>query len=110
MNPCLHCNTAMEAINFISFISLFFSICCNFVHVRLCFSCVKFYLDAIEVVRPLQSLSAEEFFPRGDRYDGLRACVGESMCVELHKLRVFMVSVSQLIEVPYVLISVKVYV
>ncbi|XP_022614321.1 ubiquitin-like modifier-activating enzyme 6 [Seriola dumerili] len=50
-----------------------------------------FYLDAIEVVRPLQSLSAEEFFPRGDRYDGLRACIGESMCLELHKLRVFMV-------------------
>ncbi|XP_071385741.1 ubiquitin-like modifier-activating enzyme 6 [Centroberyx affinis] len=50
-----------------------------------------FYLDAIEVVKPLQSLSAEEFSPRGDRYDGLRACVGESMCLELHKLRVFMV-------------------
>ncbi|XP_062285268.1 ubiquitin-like modifier-activating enzyme 6 isoform X2 [Scomber scombrus] len=50
-----------------------------------------FYLDAIEVVRPLQSLPAEEFFPRGDRYDGLRACIGESMCEELHKLRVFMV-------------------
>lgn len=51
----------------------------------------QFYLDAIEVVRPLQSLSAEEFFPRADRYDGLRACIGESMCLELHKLRVFMV-------------------
>uniref|UniRef100_A0A8C7Z0C3 E1 ubiquitin-activating enzyme n=1 Tax=Oryzias sinensis TaxID=183150 RepID=A0A8C7Z0C3_9TELE len=50
-----------------------------------------FYLDALEVVRPLQSLSAEEFFPRGDRYDGLRACIGESMLLELHKLRVFMV-------------------
>ncbi|KAK5866066.1 hypothetical protein PBY51_020283 [Eleginops maclovinus] len=50
-----------------------------------------FYLDAIEVVRPLQSVSAEEFLPKGDRYDGLRACIGESMCLELHKLRVFMV-------------------
>ncbi|XP_030003372.1 ubiquitin-like modifier-activating enzyme 6 isoform X1 [Sphaeramia orbicularis] len=50
-----------------------------------------FYLDAMEVVRPLQSYSAEEFSPRGDRYDGLRACIGESMCLELHKLRVFMV-------------------
>ncbi|GLD66426.1 ubiquitin-like modifier-activating enzyme 6, partial [Lates japonicus] len=50
-----------------------------------------FYLDAIEVVKPLQSLSPEEFSPRGDRYDGLRACIGESMCLELHKLRVFMV-------------------
>uniref|UniRef100_A0A8C7LG80 Ubiquitin like modifier activating enzyme 6 n=1 Tax=Oncorhynchus kisutch TaxID=8019 RepID=A0A8C7LG80_ONCKI len=27
----------------------------------------------------------------GDRYDGLRACIGETMCLELHKLRVFMV-------------------
>ncbi|XP_042341101.1 ubiquitin-like modifier-activating enzyme 6 [Plectropomus leopardus] len=50
-----------------------------------------FFLDAIEVVRPLQSVSVEEFFPKGDRYDGLRACIGESMCLELHKLRVFMV-------------------
>ncbi|XP_036962389.1 ubiquitin-like modifier-activating enzyme 6 [Acanthopagrus latus] len=50
-----------------------------------------FYLDAIEVVSPLQSVPVEEFFPRGDRYDGLRACIGESMCQQLHKLRVFMV-------------------
>ncbi|XP_034543207.1 ubiquitin-like modifier-activating enzyme 6 [Notolabrus celidotus] len=50
-----------------------------------------FYLDATEVVRPLQTLSTEEFTPRGDRYDGLRACIGESMCLELQKLRVFMV-------------------
>ena len=41
--------------------------------------------------RPLQSLPAEEFSSRSDRYDGLRACIGESMCLELHKLRVFMV-------------------
>ena len=52
---------------------------------------VQFYLDATEVVRPLQSVSVEEFFPKGDRYDGLRACIGESLCLELHKLRVFMV-------------------
>uniref|UniRef100_A0A3B3YPT2 Ubiquitin-like modifier-activating enzyme 6 n=1 Tax=Poecilia mexicana TaxID=48701 RepID=A0A3B3YPT2_9TELE len=50
-----------------------------------------FYLDTTELVRPLQSLAVEEFFPRGDRYDGLRACIGESLCLELHKLRVFMV-------------------
>uniref|UniRef100_A0A8C6L3Q1 Ubiquitin-like modifier-activating enzyme 6 n=1 Tax=Nothobranchius furzeri TaxID=105023 RepID=A0A8C6L3Q1_NOTFU len=50
-----------------------------------------FYLDTLELVRPLQSLPSEEFFPRGDRYDGLRACIGESMCLDLHKLRVFMV-------------------
>ncbi|XP_019732172.1 ubiquitin-like modifier-activating enzyme 6 isoform X2 [Hippocampus comes] len=50
-----------------------------------------FYLDAIEVVKPLQNLPAEEFLPQGDRYDGLRACIGKSLCGELHKLRVFMV-------------------
>ncbi|KAM9819468.1 ubiquitin-like modifier-activating enzyme 6 isoform 1-T2 [Syngnathus typhle] len=50
-----------------------------------------FYLDAIELVKPLQSLPAEEFLPRGDRYDALRACIGKSLCGELHKLRVFMV-------------------
>ncbi|XP_017263438.1 ubiquitin-like modifier-activating enzyme 6 [Kryptolebias marmoratus] len=50
-----------------------------------------FYLDTVELVGPLQSLAVEEFFPRGDRYDGLRACIGESMCLDLHKLRVFMV-------------------
>ncbi|TSO98576.1 Ubiquitin-like modifier-activating enzyme 6 [Bagarius yarrelli] len=50
-----------------------------------------FYLDALEVVQPLQSLPVEEFASRGDRYDALRACIGESFCTELHKLRVFMV-------------------
>ncbi|CAM9101468.1 unnamed protein product [Lampetra planeri] len=50
-----------------------------------------FYLDAIEAVRPLQSVPVEEFLPRGDRYDGLRACIGQSLCVELQKLRVFLV-------------------
>ncbi|XP_062865242.1 ubiquitin-like modifier-activating enzyme 6 [Trichomycterus rosablanca] len=50
-----------------------------------------FYLDALEVIQPLQSLPVEEFAPRGDRYDALRACIGESLCLELHKLRVFMV-------------------
>ncbi|XP_066516010.1 ubiquitin-like modifier-activating enzyme 6 isoform X2 [Hoplias malabaricus] len=49
------------------------------------------YLDTLEVVQPLQSLPVQEFVPRGDRYDGLRACIGESLCLELHKLRVFMV-------------------
>uniref|UniRef100_A0A8C5AGT7 Ubiquitin-activating enzyme E1 C-terminal domain-containing protein n=1 Tax=Gadus morhua TaxID=8049 RepID=A0A8C5AGT7_GADMO len=43
------------------------------------------------VGQPVHSLPVEEFSSRGDRYDGLRACIGESMCLELHKLRVFMV-------------------
>uniref|UniRef100_A0A8C2F519 E1 ubiquitin-activating enzyme n=1 Tax=Cyprinus carpio TaxID=7962 RepID=A0A8C2F519_CYPCA len=50
-----------------------------------------FYLDAIEVIQPLQSLPAEEFAPRGDRYDALRACIGESLCLKLHTFQVFMV-------------------
>lgn len=28
---------------------------------------------------------------RGDRYDALRACIGESLCSTLNKCRVFMV-------------------
>lgn len=32
------------------------------------------------------------FVFRGDRYDALRACIGESLCLKLHKLQVFMVS------------------
>lgn len=88
-----------KVIHFIDFIGLFFpvSVVPMFISISCLFLCVKFYLDAIEVVRPLQSLPAEEFSPRGDRYDGLRACIGESMCGELHKLRVFMVSISQLL-------------
>ncbi|TRY90346.1 hypothetical protein DNTS_023630 [Danionella cerebrum] len=50
-----------------------------------------FYLDALEVVQPLQSLPVEEFIPRGDRYDALRACIGHSLCMKLHTFRVFMV-------------------
>ncbi|XP_018593819.1 ubiquitin-like modifier-activating enzyme 6 isoform X2 [Scleropages formosus] len=50
-----------------------------------------FYLDVTEVIRPLQCLAAEEFFPKGDRYDALRACIGDTMCHKLHRLRVFMV-------------------
>ncbi|XP_051983548.1 ubiquitin-like modifier-activating enzyme 6 [Xyrauchen texanus] len=50
-----------------------------------------FYLDTVEVIQPLQSLPAEEFAPRGDRYDALRACIGESLCLNLHKFHVFMV-------------------
>ncbi|XP_056620509.1 ubiquitin-like modifier-activating enzyme 6 isoform X1 [Triplophysa dalaica] len=50
-----------------------------------------FYLDAMEVVQPLQSLPTEEFASRGDRYDALRACIGESLCLKLHTFHVFMV-------------------
>uniref|UniRef100_A0A8C9VAX4 E1 ubiquitin-activating enzyme n=1 Tax=Scleropages formosus TaxID=113540 RepID=A0A8C9VAX4_SCLFO len=44
-----------------------------------------------EAVLVLLCLAAEEFFPKGDRYDALRACIGDTMCHKLHRLRVFMV-------------------
>ncbi|KAK1175090.1 hypothetical protein AOXY_G2728 [Acipenser oxyrinchus oxyrinchus] len=50
-----------------------------------------FYFDALEVVKALETTACEEFFPRGDRYDALRACIGETMCQKLHKLKVFIV-------------------
>lgn len=31
---------------------------------------------------------------RGDRYDALRACVGDSLCQKLHDLNVFLVSMT----------------
>lgn len=31
---------------------------------------------------------------RGDRYDALRACIGDSLCQKLHDLNVFLVSMS----------------
>uniref|UniRef100_A0A4W3KAD5 E1 ubiquitin-activating enzyme n=1 Tax=Callorhinchus milii TaxID=7868 RepID=A0A4W3KAD5_CALMI len=43
---------------------------------------------------PLQQwvyISSDEFQPRGDRYDALRACIGESMCEKLRNLNVFLV-------------------
>ncbi|XP_028661674.2 ubiquitin-like modifier-activating enzyme 6 [Erpetoichthys calabaricus] len=49
------------------------------------------YFDAVEVVKGTETVSCEEFFPRGDRYDALRACVGEIMCQKLHRLKVFLV-------------------
>uniref|UniRef100_A0A673GJF2 E1 ubiquitin-activating enzyme n=1 Tax=Sinocyclocheilus rhinocerous TaxID=307959 RepID=A0A673GJF2_9TELE len=36
-------------------------------------------------------LQDAELLLKGDRYDALRACIGESMCLKLHKFRVFMV-------------------
>lgn len=32
--------------------------------------------------------------PRGDRYDALRACIGDSLCQKLHDLNVFLVSMT----------------
>ncbi|XP_077158990.1 ubiquitin-like modifier-activating enzyme 6 [Paroedura picta] len=49
------------------------------------------YLDALELVTSLEKAGDEEFLPRGDRYDALRACIGENLCRKLHNLNVFLV-------------------
>uniref|UniRef100_A0A671RPG5 Ubiquitin-like modifier-activating enzyme 6 n=1 Tax=Sinocyclocheilus anshuiensis TaxID=1608454 RepID=A0A671RPG5_9TELE len=48
-----------------------------------------FYLDAIEV--EAHCFNVDFGVCRGDRYDALRACIGESLCLKLHKFQVFMV-------------------
>ncbi|KAH0627077.1 hypothetical protein JD844_002460 [Phrynosoma platyrhinos] len=49
------------------------------------------YIDALELVPCLEKASSEEFLPRGDRYDALRACIGDSLCQKLQNLNVFLV-------------------
>ncbi|OXB84772.1 UNVERIFIED_CONTAM: hypothetical protein H355_015894, partial [Colinus virginianus] len=49
------------------------------------------YIDMLDIVAPLEKMGSEEFLPRGDRYDALRACIGESLCQKLHDLNVFLV-------------------
>ncbi|XP_063314807.1 ubiquitin-like modifier-activating enzyme 6 [Pelobates fuscus] len=49
------------------------------------------FVDAMDIVYPLEYTSREEFLPRGDRYDALRACIGESFCQKIHSLNVFLV-------------------
>uniref|UniRef100_A0ABM5GR12 Ubiquitin-like modifier-activating enzyme 6 n=1 Tax=Pogona vitticeps TaxID=103695 RepID=A0ABM5GR12_9SAUR len=49
------------------------------------------YIDALELVTFLENVSSEEFFPRGDRYDALRVCIGDSLCQKLQSLNVFLV-------------------
>ncbi|KAJ7398933.1 Ubiquitin-like modifier-activating enzyme 6 [Pitangus sulphuratus] len=49
------------------------------------------YIDVLDIVTPLEKVGSEEFLPRGDRYDALRACIGDSLCQKLHNLNVFLV-------------------
>ncbi|XP_062987473.1 ubiquitin-like modifier-activating enzyme 6 [Elgaria multicarinata webbii] len=49
------------------------------------------YIDALELVTFLENATVEEFLPRGDRYDALRACIGDRLCQKLHSLNVFLV-------------------
>ncbi|XP_068089586.1 ubiquitin-like modifier-activating enzyme 6 [Hyperolius riggenbachi] len=49
------------------------------------------FVDVVDIVKPLEQMSKEEFLPRGDRYDALRACIGESFCKKIYNLNVFLV-------------------
>ncbi|BFY97150.1 hypothetical protein BsWGS_00190 [Bradybaena similaris] len=49
------------------------------------------YLDASEVVPQENIVNIEQFTPRGDRYDLLRICIGETRCRTLADTRLFMV-------------------
>uniref|UniRef100_UPI00398E3D27 ubiquitin-like modifier-activating enzyme 6 n=1 Tax=Pristiophorus japonicus TaxID=55135 RepID=UPI00398E3D27 len=49
------------------------------------------YYDVTEILQNLEDTSSDQFQPRGDRYDALRACIGESMCQKLSNLNVFIV-------------------
>uniref|UniRef100_A0A8B9CCV1 E1 ubiquitin-activating enzyme n=1 Tax=Anser brachyrhynchus TaxID=132585 RepID=A0A8B9CCV1_9AVES len=49
------------------------------------------YIDMLDIVTPLEKMGSEEFLPRGDRYDALRACIGDPLCQKLHNLNVFLV-------------------
>ncbi|XP_063775996.1 ubiquitin-like modifier-activating enzyme 6 [Pseudophryne corroboree] len=49
------------------------------------------FIDAMDLVNPLEQISRDEFLPRGDRYDALRACIGDSFCQKIHNLNVFLV-------------------
>ncbi|XP_059826118.1 ubiquitin-like modifier-activating enzyme 6 isoform X1 [Hypanus sabinus] len=49
------------------------------------------YFDATELFQTLEGTNGDQFQPRGDRYDALRACVGQSICQKLSNLNVFMV-------------------
>ncbi|XP_038615051.1 ubiquitin-like modifier-activating enzyme 6 [Tachyglossus aculeatus] len=49
------------------------------------------FIEASDIVDSLDNPSRDDFLPRGDRYDALRACIGDSLCQKLHSLNVFLV-------------------
>uniref|UniRef100_A0A0B7B891 E1 ubiquitin-activating enzyme n=2 Tax=Arion vulgaris TaxID=1028688 RepID=A0A0B7B891_9EUPU len=49
------------------------------------------YLDASEVVPQEKLVNIEQFVPRGDKYDPLRVCIGQTGCQTLADTRLFMV-------------------
>ncbi|XP_042840358.1 ubiquitin-like modifier-activating enzyme 6 isoform X1 [Panthera tigris] len=53
--------------------------------------CQWLYIEAADIVQSLDKPEREEFLPRGDRYDALRACIGDTLCQKLQKLNIFLV-------------------
>ncbi|XP_073898189.1 ubiquitin-like modifier-activating enzyme 6 isoform X5 [Castor canadensis] len=53
--------------------------------------CQWLYLEAADIVESLGKPEREEFLPRGDRYDALRACIGDTLCQKLQNLNIFLV-------------------
>ncbi|KAM9677988.1 ubiquitin-like modifier-activating enzyme 6 isoform 1-T1 [Trichechus inunguis] len=53
--------------------------------------CQWLYIEATDIVESLGKPECEEFLPRGDRYDALRACIGDSLCKTLQNLNIFLV-------------------
>ncbi|KAG8139692.1 hypothetical protein E2320_002448, partial [Naja naja] len=52
------------------------------------------YIDALELVTFPEKAHDEEFLPRGDRYDALRVCIGDSLCQKLKNLNVFLIEIT----------------
>ncbi|XP_072476992.1 ubiquitin-like modifier-activating enzyme 6 isoform X2 [Notamacropus eugenii] len=53
--------------------------------------CQWLYIEAADLLESLDKSNCEEFLPRGDRYDALRACIGDTLCQKLQNLNVFLV-------------------
>uniref|UniRef100_F7AN44 Ubiquitin-like modifier-activating enzyme 6 n=1 Tax=Monodelphis domestica TaxID=13616 RepID=F7AN44_MONDO len=51
----------------------------------------KLYIEGADLYESLDKSNCEEFLPRGDRYDALRACIGDTLCQKLQNLNIFLV-------------------
>ncbi|XP_074085432.1 ubiquitin-like modifier-activating enzyme 6 [Macrotis lagotis] len=53
--------------------------------------CQWLYIEAADLFESLDKSNCEEFLPRGDRYDALRVCIGDTLCQKLQNLNIFLV-------------------
>ncbi|XP_030832808.1 ubiquitin-like modifier-activating enzyme 6 isoform X2 [Strongylocentrotus purpuratus] len=49
------------------------------------------HLDSSEVLKGLENESADNFMPKGDRYDALRICIGDNLVQKIASQNLFMV-------------------